>query len=57
MVQIFYLALLHVVGKTDVVMRREQEASAVSLQPFADRSDFLRRRLLLGQNVIKPETP
>ena len=54
-VEIFYLALLHVVAEADVVMRREQEAGAVSLQPFADRGDFLGRRFLFGENMIETE--
>jgi hypothetical protein len=54
-VQIFHLALLHVAGEADIMMRREQETGAVPLQPFADRGDLLRRGLLFGQNVIEPE--
>ena len=54
-VQIFHLALLHVTGEADVMMGCQQEAGAVPLQPFADRSDLLWRRLLLGENMVEPE--
>ena len=54
-VQIFHLALLHVIGEADVMMRREQETGAVPLQPFADRGDLLRRRLLFGENMVESE--
>src|SRR3984957_64202 len=55
MVEIFHLALLHVVGEADIMMGREQKAGVVPLQPFAQRLDLLRRRLLLGQDMIEPE--
>src|ERR1700722_640986 len=42
MVQIFHLALLHVAGEADVMMRREQKTGAVPIQPFSDRGDLLR---------------
>src|SRR5580693_3459220 len=55
MVQIFHLALLHVAGEANIMMRRKQETGAVSLQPFADRGDFLGRRLLFGENMVESE--
>ena len=42
-------------GEADVMVRRKQETGAVPLQPFADRGDLLRRRLLFGQNMVEPE--
>src|SRR5579871_118762 len=53
--QIFHLALLQVVGETDVMMGRKQETGAVALQPLADRGDLVRRRLLLGDYMIEAE--
>src|SRR5436309_8528528 len=51
-VEVFHLALLHVAGKTDIVMRRKQQASSFALEPFADRRDFLRRCLLLRREMV-----
>ena len=38
-----------VVGEPDVVMRREQQAGALPLEPLRDCGDLLRRGRLLGQ--------
>src|SRR5580704_7683579 len=54
-VEIFHLALLHVTGEADVMMGRKQETSAVPLQPFADRGDLFRSRLLFGENMVESE--
>jgi hypothetical protein len=43
-VEVFHLALLEVVGETDIVMRREQQAGPFALEPPADGRDFLRVR-------------
>ena len=53
--QIFHLSLLHVAGEADIMMGCKEEAGAVPLQPFADRRDLLRRRLLFGENMVEPE--
>ena len=37
------------------MVRRKQETGAVPLQPFTDRGDLLRRRLLFGDNMIESE--
>jgi hypothetical protein len=37
------------------MMGRKQKAGAVPLQPFADRADLLRRRLLFGEDVVESE--
>ena len=55
--QIFHLTLLHVVRKADIMMGRKQETRAVPLQPFADRGDLLRRRLLFGERYGRVRTP
>jgi hypothetical protein len=52
---VFYLALLHITGEADVVVGRQQQAGAFSLQPFADCRNFLRSRLLLGENMVESE--
>jgi len=43
------LTLGEVVGEPDVVMRREQQAGALPLEPLRDCGDLLRRGRLLGQ--------
>ena len=43
--EVFHLALLQVVGEADIVMRREQQAGAFTLEPLANSRDFLRRAL------------
>src|ERR1700746_2275160 len=53
--EVFHLALLHITGEADVMVGRQQQAGAFSLQPFADRGNFLRIRLLLGENVVESE--
>ncbi len=53
--KVFHLALLHVVGEADIVVRREQQAGAFALEPLANRCDFLRRGLLLGKKMVEPE--
>ncbi len=53
--QILHLSLLHVAGEADVMMGRKQETGAVPLQPFADRGNLLRRRLLFGENMVESE--
>ncbi len=55
MVQIFQLALFHVLGETHVMMGRKQETRAIPLQPFADGLDLLGRRLLFGYKMIEAE--
>ena len=37
------------------MVRREQQAGAFAVEPFADGGDFLWRRLLLGEKVVQPE--
>ena len=41
-VEIFHLALVQVIGEADIVVRREQQAGAFTLKPFANSGDFLR---------------
>ena len=53
MVEVFHLALLEVVGETDIVVRREQQAGAFALEPLADGRDFLWRGFLLGKEVVE----
>ena len=53
--EVFHLALLDVVGEADIMVRRQQQAGAFALEPFADRRDFVRRGLLLGKNVVQAE--
>ena len=55
MVEVFHLALIEVVGETDIVVRREEQAGAFALEPLANGCDFLRRGFLLGQKMIEPE--
>ena len=50
--EVLHLALLQVVGEADIVVRRKQQAGAFALEPLADRRDFLRRRLLLGREMV-----
>ena len=52
-VEVFHLALLEVVGETDIVVRREQQAGAFALEPLADGRDFLWRGFLLGKEVVE----
>ena len=42
-------------GEADVVVRRKQQAGSFALEPLADRLDFLRRRFLLGDQVVQAE--
>ena len=53
MVEVFHLALLEVVGETDIVVRREQQAGSFALEPLADGRDFFWRGLLLGKEVVE----
>ena len=55
MVEVFHLALLEVVGETDIMVRREQQAGAFALEPLADGRDFLWRGFLLGKKVVESE--
>src|ERR1700737_5548599 len=53
MVEVFHLALLEVVGETDIVVRREEQAGAFALEPLADGRDFLWRGFLPGREVVE----
>ena len=53
--KVFHLTLLQVVSETHIVMRREQQARAFTLEPLANGSDFLRRGFLFGNYVVQPE--
>ena len=55
MVAVFHLALLHIACEAHIMVRRQQQASALALQPFADRRDLLGSRLLLGENMVESE--
>ncbi len=52
---IFHLALLEVLGETDVVMRGEQEAGIFAFEPFADCLHFGRFGVLFGDQVVEAE--
>ena len=56
-VQVFDLALLVVVGEAHVVVRRQQQAGALALQPLGDRRDLLRGGLLFGRADGRARTP
>ena len=56
MMEVFHLALLQVVGKAHIMVRREQQAGAFAVEPFADGGDFLWRRLLLERRWSSPNT-
>src|ERR1700732_235862 len=53
MVEVFHLALIEVVGETDIVVRREQQAGAFALEPLASGRDFLWRGFLPGREVVE----
>ena len=53
--EVFHLALLHVAGEADIVVRRKQQAGAFALEPLADGRDFFRCGLLLGNEVVEAE--
>ena len=53
--EVFHLALFQITGEADVMVGRQQQAGAFSLQPFADRSNLLRSRLLLTENMVESE--
>jgi hypothetical protein len=36
--KVFHLALLHVIGESDIVVRRKQQAGAFAPEPLADGS-------------------
>src|SRR6266487_33244 len=55
-VEVFHLTLLEVVGEADIMVRREQQASAFTLEPLTNGCDLVRRSLLLGKNVVEPNT-
>ena len=42
-------------GEAHIVMRREQQAGSVSLQPLPDGGDLLRRGGLLGYQMVEAE--
>ena len=54
-VLVLHLALLHVGGEADVVVRADQQAGVVPLEPLPDGRDLLRRGLLLGDEMVQPE--
>ena len=54
-VRVFHGALLEIVREADIVVRTENQARAFPLEPLADGVDFLRRGLLLGDQVIEAE--
>src|SRR5205809_900775 len=39
--KVFHLPLLQVASEADIVMRREQQAGALALEPLANGGDFL----------------
>jgi hypothetical protein len=51
--KILHLALLEIARKADVVMRGQEEACILALQPIANGLDFLWRRRLLGNKVVE----
>ena len=54
-VEVFHLPLLEVAGEADIVVRREQQAGAFTLEPFPDGRDLLRCGVLLGKKVVQSE--
>jgi hypothetical protein len=55
MMAILHLTLIQVSRKTDVVVRGQQQTRAFTLEPFADRGDLVRRRLLLRDEMVEAE--
>jgi hypothetical protein len=53
--EVFHLALLQVVGEVDILVRREQEAGALTFEPVANRCDFFRCGLLFGKKMVESE--
>ena len=56
MVQVFHLALLHVVGEADIVMRPSSRQVPSRFSHSRMRRDLLGRRLLLGERWSSPNT-
>ena len=54
-VLVLHLSLLEVGGQSHVVMRRQDQAGALPLQPHAMRVNLLLGRLLLRHQVIEAE--
>jgi hypothetical protein len=53
---VLHLALLHIGGEANVVMRCQQQARALlPLEPIPDGVDFPLLRLLLGHEVVQAE--
>ena len=55
MVRVFHGALLEIARHAHIVVRAENQARALALEPLAHRFDFLRGRLLLGDQMIEAE--
>ena len=54
-VLVFNLTLGEIVGEANVVMRGQQQACALALQPFSDGADFVRCGFLFRHDVVQPE--
>ena len=52
---VLHLALLHVAGEADVVMRCQEQARAFPIEPLPDGVDFPRLGVLLGDEVVQAE--
>ena len=55
MVLVLDLALAEVVGEPDIVMGRQQQAGAFSLEPLGDRRDLLGCGFLFGEQMVETE--
>src|SRR5262249_21839875 len=53
MMLVLHLALLHVAGETDIVMRREQQAGPFPFQPFPDGANLIWCSGLLGYQMVE----
>ena len=54
-VRVFHGALREIARHADVVVRAEDQARALALEPLAQRFDFFAGRRLLGDQMIEPE--
>ena len=52
---VLHLALLHVVGEADIVMRCQDQACALPIEPLSDGVDFPLLGFLLGDEVVQAE--
>src|SRR5437660_713396 len=53
--QVLLLTLLQVIGKADIMVRRQQQAGAVAFQPLANGGNFFGRDRFAGLQVVKAE--